>query len=314
MTIALDTWLPLIEREYLTTFIPEGGCATRFIVAEDEVIARLSDALRAAALKAGLSVITIDTATTRLHMLHFAFFAVVKALDWNALVQHRLERLVVEAAYRWPEPGSQVNLAVLAEYNSIAPAPLHANLLRQITRSVWDDPLLAQDFRKAMMALLDARLTDDPDGLGTSVHSWLQGDLSSLKSVKAAQIGARIGRHNARAMLTSLCHWLRGCGHPGLVMMLDLRRLLRDRREVADGIAYTPAAVMDCYEVIRQLIDDAEHLEGLFLAVLADPRLINDDVPKRALSQYTALKMRVWDDVRPQGQDNPLSPLVVIAA
>jgi len=125
---------------------------------------------------------------------------------------------------------------------------------------------------------------------------------------------ARIGRHNARAMLVSLCHWLRTCGHRGLVIMLDIRRLLLDRREVSDGIAYTPAAVMDCYEVIRQLIDDAEHLEGLFLTVLADRRLINDDVPKRALSQYTALKMRVWDDVRPQGQDNPLSPLVVVAS
>ena len=80
-----------------------------------------------------------------------------------------------------------------------------------------------------------------------------------------------------------------------------------------DGIVYTAAAVMDCYEVIRQVIDDTEHFEGLFIVALAGPRLINDDVPKRALGQYTALKMRVWDDVRPQGLDNPLSPLVVIA-
>jgi hypothetical protein len=41
--------------------------------------------------------------------------------------------------------------------------------------------------------------------------------------------------------------------------------------------------------------------------------LLNDEVPRRALSQYTALKMRLVDDVRPRGQDNPLSPLVVIA-
>ena len=163
-----------------------------------------------------------------------------------------------------------------------------------------------------MIALLDAQLTDDQEGLGDSVIRWLRGEPGSLRWVKNAQIGARIGRHNARAMLVSLCHWLRACGHRGLVVMLDIRRLLRDRREVSDGVAYTPAAVMDCYEVIRQLIDDAEHLGGLFLTVLADPRLMNDEVPKRALSQYTALKMRVWDDVRPQGQDNPLSPLVVI--
>jgi len=311
--ITLDAWLPLIEREYLATFIPDGGSATRFVVADDDVIAQVSDALRSTALDAGLSVIAIDTAATRLHMLHFAFFAIVKALDWNALLQNRLERLVGEAGYRWPDPGNQVAFAVLADHNGVAPALLRTTVQRQMTNAIWDDPRLAQDFRNAMIALLDAQLTGDQEGLGDAVRGWLRGDASSLRWVKDAQIGARIGRHNARAMLVSLCHWLRTCGHRGLVVTLDLRRLLRDRREVTDGIVYTPAAVMDCYEVVRQFIDDAEHLEGLFLVVLADPRLINDDVPKRALSQYTALKMRVWDDVRPHGQDNPLSPLVVVA-
>ena len=64
--------------------------------------------------------------------------------------------------------------------------------------------------------------------------------------------------------------------------------------------------------MLRQIIDDCGHYEGLFLVARADRRLINDEVPKRALSQYTALKMRVWDDVRPLGRDNPLAPLVVL--
>lgn len=313
MPIALETWMPLIEREYLATFVPDGGGVTRFVVANDEVIAPLSDAMRSTAVNAGLSVIAIDTAATRLHMLHFVFFAVVEALDWQALLQNRLERLVGEAGYRWPDLGKRVTFSVLAEHNGVAPSLLRTTMQQQMTHSIWEDARLAQDFRNAMIALLDAQLTDDQEGLGDSVLRWLRGEPGSLRWVKNAQIGARIGRHNARAMLVSLCHWLRSCGHRGLVVMLDIRRLLRDRREVSDGIVYTPAAVMDCYEVIRQLIDDAEHLEGLFLMVLADPRLVNDEVPKRALSQYTALKMRVWDDVRPQGQDNPLSPLVVIA-
>jgi hypothetical protein len=70
---------------------------------------------------------------------------------------------------------------------------------------------------------------------------------------------------------------------------------------------------MDCYEVLRQLIDDAERFPGLFVAALADDALLDGDA-RRALGQYTALQMRVWDDVRPQGGDNPLAPLVRIAA
>lgn len=172
MPIALDAWVPLIEREYLTTFIPDGGGATRFVVANDEMIAQLNDALRSTALNAGLSVIAIDTATTWLHMLHFAFFAVVNALDWNALLQSRLERLVGEAGYHWPDPGNQVTFAVLADHNGVAPVLLRTTLQQHMTRSIWDDSRLAQDFRNALIALLDAQLTDDQEGLGDSVRRW----------------------------------------------------------------------------------------------------------------------------------------------
>ena len=51
---------------------------------------------------------------------------------------------------------------------------------------------------------------------------------------------------------------------------------------------------------------------GLLLVVLADELLIGDD-PKRSLDAYLALKMRIWADVRPEGRDNPLAPLVRLA-
>ena len=77
-------------------------------------------------------------------------------------------------------------------------------------------------------------------------------------------------------------------------------------------LRYSPAAVMDAYEVLRELIDDAEHLPGLFVAVLADAALATGD-PRRALAQYAALQMRVWPDVRPGDRQNPVAPLVWIA-
>jgi hypothetical protein len=64
--------------------------------------------------------------------------------------------------------------------------------------------------------------------------------------------------------------------------------------------------------VLRQLIDDGEHFAGLLLVVLADESLIGED-PKRSLDAYLALKMRIWADVRPEGRENPLAPLVRLA-
>ena len=69
---------------------------------------------------------------------------------------------------------------------------------------------------------------------------------------------------------------------------------------------------MDAFEVLRQIIDDSEHFGGLLLVILADQSLIGDDT-KRSLNAYLALKMRIWSDVRPEGRDNPLAPLVVLA-
>ena len=313
MAIDLDTWLGPIEREYLQSFIPEGGGAIRFVVAADADLATIRTRLERAGRNAGLTLIEIDTASIRLHMLHHVFFALAQRLDWSELIRDHLDRLIGEAGYRSVTAGQTLSLQTLAEVNGVAPALLRSGVQQRITQAVWDDAGLAQDFRHAVMAMLDAALMGDPNGQIPLVVDWLRDVPQSLRWVRPMQIGARIGRNNARAMLISLCHWLRVCGHPGLLVLLDIRQLLRERKEVEAGFSYSPAAVMDCYEVLRQIIDDTEHFEGMFLTVLADPRLVNDDVPKRSLTQYTALKMRVWDDVRPQGRDNPLSPLVMVA-
>ena len=299
-------------REYLASFVPEGGGAVRFAVGDADMLTQVSDGLRDQACVVGLQVVRLDVAVTRLHMLQTVVFALVDALPWDRLLQARLEALVASAGYRWPEPGQSVLLPALAEANGVAAHLLRRDLVQALSREVWNEPRLTLDFRYAMIALLDARLSGEEAALSDAVMSWLRGTLRALGQVKQAQIGRRIGRQNARAVLMSLCHWVRLCGAPGVVLLIDIRQLHRERRAVTEGLVYTPAAVMDCYEVLRQLIDDVEHFPGLFVAALADDAFLSDD-PKRSLSQYTALQMRIWDDVRPQGGDNPLAPLVRIA-
>ena len=91
----------------------------------------------------------------------------------------------------------------------------------------------------------------------------------------------------------------------------DIRQLTRTASVVAEGMRYTSGAVMDAYEVLRQLVDDADLFERFFVAVFADHAFIGDD-RKRSVDAYTALKMRIWDDVRARAQDNPLAPMVII--
>ena len=312
MAIPAAAWLDVMGREYLGDFVPAGGGAVRFAVADPSVLDTLVEGLRTRAASSGLEFVPVDLASTRLHMLQNVVFALAAALPWERLLQTRLEALVVAAGYQWPVPGQALSLPVLAEANGVAAHLLRRDLMQAFTREIWRDNRLTLDFRNAMIALLDARLAGDAAAT-QGVMAWLLGTLRGLGPLKHAQIGRRIGRQNARAVLMSLCHWVRRCEDAGTLLLLDIRQLHRERRDVTEGLVYTPAAVMDCYEVLRQLIDDAEHFPGLFVAVLADDAFLSDD-PRRSLGQYTALQMRVWDDVRPQGGDNPLAPLVRVTA
>ncbi len=311
MAIPADIWLEVIGREYLDDFIPRGGGAVRFAVAEGGVLDHVAGRLAEHSATAGLECIRLDLATTRLHMLHNVVFAITQALPWERLLRTRLQALVTGAGYRWPDTEDAPLLPALAELNGVAAHLLRRDLTQALSRDIWQDSQLTLDFRYAMIALLDARLTGD-EAMAAAVMAWLHGTLRAIGQLKSAQVGRRIGRQNARGVLMSLCHWVRQCGGAGIVLVLDIRQLHRERRVITEGLVYSPAAVMDCYEVLRQVIDDAEHFPGLFLIALADDAFLSDD-PRRSLSQYTALQMRVWDDVRPQGGDNPLAPLVRFA-
>ena len=313
MAVRAHEWLELIEREYLTDFIVAGGGAVKFAVGDAhqlEIIGRVLDLLSE---RHALAHVAIDAATTRVHMIQDVFFAIAGALDWDAMAQCFVESLFGRMGYEWPCPGEAVPIQVVAERNRVDVTLLRRDFRQWLSAEVMQDTEMTQDFRMAVTQLCLQRLEPEDAQLGitTPVLQWLRGELRRIGALKQTFITARITRHNARAMLRSLCRWLRLCGRQGLFAALDIRQLSRPVAAVGDGIRYSPGAVLDVFEVLRQIIDDSEHFGGLLLVVLADQSLIGDD-PKRSLNAYFALKMRIWSDVRPEGRDNPLAPLVVL--
>jgi P-loop Domain of unknown function (DUF2791) len=314
MAVPAREWLELIEREYLTDFILAGGGAVKFAVGDAhqlDVVARVLDLLSE---RHGLPHVAIDAGTTRVHMIQDVFFAIAGALDWDAMTQCFVESLFERMGYEWPRPGEAVPIQVVAERNRLDVTLLRRDFRQWLTAVVMQDTEMTQDFRMAMTQLCLQRLEPEDAQLGITapVIQWLRGELRRIGALKQTFITARITRHNARAMLRSLCRWLRVCGRQGLCVTLDIRQLGRPGGAIGDGIRYSPGAVLDAFEVLRQIIDDSEHFGGLLLVILADQSLVGDDT-KRSLNAYLALKMRIWSDVRPESRDNPLAPLVVLA-
>ncbi len=311
MGVAAETWLDLIDREYLHEFISSGGSAVKFVEADAEELDTIQACLAALSEHHGLAPCRINASETRLHMIQDIFFAISRSLDWPAMAQAFVQALVTEHRLGWPRAGGGATFQDLAALNEIDVRLLRRDVNRWLTEEIIRDRSMSQDFRIAMATLCRTRLEPDEtdEGVTTPVLDWLRGELRAIGALRQTYITAKITRHNGRAMLRSLCRWLRLCGRKGICVTLDIRQVLRTGTALAEGVRYSAAAVMDAFEVLRQLIDDAEAFQGLLVVVLADEALTGLD-PKRSLNAYAALKMRVWDDVRATRRDNPLAALV----
>lgn len=315
--IAPSDYLDFLSKEYLASYVARGGAAVKLIVTGgDDAAQTVSTGL--ATLGDGFEHAVVDAAATRLHMIDQLFAAVARQLDWVALataaVRGAYERIGFPAP---PDQGaggeSAAAVGVVAAHHQVDAAELYRSVRRELEQSILSDVTLAHEFRVAMFRLCQERLRrgDVHDAERAAVLAWLHGEKVPAVELRTVSLHTRIARHNARPLLVSLTRWLRRVGRAGLVLELDLERLAVSRRPPAglrDGVYYTKASTLDAYEVLRQLIDSTDEFEGLFVAVLLPPELVTDEV--RGLPTYTALQLRVADEVRDRRRPNPYAALV----
>jgi hypothetical protein len=315
--IPVDEYLRFVDAEYLHEYVEGGGGAVKFIVPPDEVsAASFLEGFAAMARGAGYALASVDAADTRVHLLEQVFFDVARQTDWDDLAVAATRAAVAEAGYP-ASPDGDVELDRLAAYYKVDARELRRDIDRQLQQRVHRDYAMVQEFRTAMLRLCQAQLRSGQvvDAEHAAVLDWLRGDLRQIAALKSALIFRRVGRHNARQLLFSLAHWLAVNGRSGLALIIDIRRLGFARRpspEERRGHYYTKAALLDAYEVLRQLVDNTDEMASCFVAVLASPAFLSD-VP-RGLDAYQALKLRIFDEVRDLNRDNPLSSLIRLGA
>jgi len=243
------------------------------------------------------------------------FIAIARQIDWIGLAEAVVRRALDRAAFPVPVEHDGVDLAVIARHHEVDAAELYRSVRRAIEQIVLRDATLSHEFRVAMLRLCQERLGrgDVSATERETVIGWLCGDRLPAADLRRVSLHSKVARHNAWPLLSSLTRWVRIAAHSGLVLHLDLGRLAVARRPpvgMRDGHYYSKAAILDAYEVLRQLIDATDELEGLFVAVQVPAVLVHDD--KRGLPAYTALQLRVADEVRDRLRVNPYAALVRI--
>ena len=315
--ISVEDYLSFLAGEYLEDYVANGGAAVKFVVPRDDTAASaFSSGFAAAAAQRGYAVAAVDAVETRVHLLEQVFFDVARQVDWDALADVAAARAAIAAGYPLPE-GATLSIEGLAAHHQVDQRELKRDLDRSLQAQVLRDYRMISEFRTAMLRLCQARLHTGQvaDAEHAAVLDWLRGDLRQISTLRSALIFRRIGRHNARQLLFSLAHWLAVNDRAGLAILVDIRRLGFARRPSPDerhGHYYTKAALLDAYEVLRQLVDNTDEMANCIVVVLASPAFLTD--AGRGLDAYQALKLRVFDEVRDVARDNPLSSLVRLEA
>ncbi len=310
--ITVGEYLELLDAEYLSDFIPCGGATVKFAVAAngsdaDDLRHRLLERARAK----GFETASVNAAHVRAHMIDKVFHSLAQQIDWDAHARTVVASALNRLGFRVGE--GDLGLDSLAELNDYDPIELRLDLHRALQELTVKDYDMAQEFRVAMLRLCRSQV-DKSDAIQMErehVLLWLRGELRTISALKQAGIFQRIARHNARHMLASLSRWLAKAGSAGLVLDFDIRRCAVPRRPDDALIYYSKAAVIDVYELLRQLIDSTDELSSCFVLVSIAPETLTD--PRRGIEyHYDALKFRIWDEVRDRERANPLASLVRI--
>jgi hypothetical protein len=308
-----DDYAAFLASEYLASYLPAGGSAVKVVVVGDGGAAdRLEAALAtAAAAHSGLHV-SLSAESTRVHMVDQIFFAVSRAIDWEELAAASVRAAYHDAAFPVPADGV-LSVAEVARHHAIDVRELYRSVRRLLERSLLGNPALVPEMGRAILRLAQAHLgAGDVDAAEReAVLGWLRGELRSITALRPALIYTRVGRHNARAMLSSAAVLLLAAGYGGLMVHIDYGRIAEARRPPAagrSGFYYSKAGTIDAYEVLRQFIDATDELRGVLVIAVVPPELMTDEA--RGLPAYTALQLRVADEVRDQRRANPFAALV----
>ena len=320
-TLPIQEWLDVIRDEYLQGFVKDGGASIKFAVpTREDLTPLLKDAFTRMASNLGYMVVGVDSGDTRVHMPQDIFFRIAGQVDWRLLARRMVLRLCEDLPYRTDtiDPGSETPiLETIRVANSVEESQIALDLRRVLPQAVTQNRNMSRDFRVAMTQLC---LTE----MGGAAHDqeavplieWLTGLNRRVSSVRRYSIHNSIVRTNAKYFFESLLYWARFVGYSGTVVILDDSRVTL-RQNPRDGLRfYSRSAVMDHYELLRELIDGTDRLDGLFMVVLANDGFLEYDPNDRAcrgFSIYSALRGRIADEVRDRSRANPMSTLVRLA-
>ena len=305
-------WLKVLKAAYLQEFIRRGGSSVKFVVVEEAQDTKaVVSGVGNLAQEEGFLTIEADSRQTKVQLIDLLFHEIAKQVDWGALAFECVQKLFQENDRKIPDQREACSWAFLASLNNCDEATIQRDVNSWLEGHLFQDFAMSREFRLAMIQLCVSQL--DPAGRQSkevgAIQSWLRGELRQMSALKKLLIFQKVTRSNARDLIGSFAHWVRLLGKPGVVLTIDISAFMSKKsKNATQGLSYSPSAVMDAYEMLRQFIDSSDDIEGLLLVVVTPKTFLSDQ--RLGLNRYEALKLRIWDDVRDKFRQNPFAPMI----
>ena len=313
--ISVDEWVRFLGREYLESFIRNGGASVKFAVTPEELKDDLALALADQSQNFGYRFVEFNAATARAHMPQDIFFAISRQINWRLMAR----RVIIELAKKQDFAVTDVDPSVagniyadIGAVNGLDDAAVLQPLRVIIQDEIFKNRKMARDFRVAMshLCLVENCGLDDASYIGQPLIDWLTGANMRIGNVRHFSVRTPINRTTARHFMESAFHWIRYAGYAGVLLLLDSARVTLARRPQDGSRYYTKAMVIDHYELLRELIDNTDRFSGTLVVVATDVDFLDQDSRSRGFGAYQALMTRVMDDVRDRNLTNPMASLV----
>ena len=315
ISISLKGWLQVIDEEYLSSFVRDGGASIKFAVPSNEGSRTgLYAKMEASCHELDYIFVKLNAETMRAHMPQDFFFRFASQVDWRRLARRMILKLANEKGYRIEGicPGVDGNVFdAIATVNGLESEFVLGNLRPTIQNTVFKNTKMARDFRVCMSHLC---MEENSRGgyTGEPLLEWLTGENTRISGVRPFSIYTSINRNTARYFIESAFYWIHCVGHSGTVVLFDNARVTVARNPKDDLRYYTRAMAMEHYELLREFIDGVDRLTSTVLVVVTNNDFLDDsgDRRSRGYGIYEALRTRVMDDVRDRNRVNPVASLV----
>ncbi|MEO1785157.1 BREX system ATP-binding domain-containing protein [Thermodesulfobium sp. 4217-1] len=311
MFIGQRDWIDEFKDYYLYNFVGKGyGSKVKFLIGSEGC--GKTHALRLLGKYAkdmGYEVchLSIKDLDIKISDMASLYKEICNQVNKERIVAGLCKRVASDIGYN-DYDGDVLFLPIMLEYEKGIPASDAKKEIRRSLGSIIKKLDVLPSFVTFCFQACHARMVDDNNEVIDILLKWLSG--ISLTRQEKNQVGIfdKLQRHNARLWLNCLIKLLDFVGIKGLFVAIDDLESVLYKNDASKTLNYTRGNLNDLFEMIRQFIDETEHISNFIIFFAGRNELLDDE--KRGFKSYEALQMRIQTGIIQKELFNPYADII----